>query len=757
MKYYFLFLLKGINMSEYRDSNIEEINYLNEIISLLDYKLELEKSRLEDKKTELIAARKEMWENTTHSSSDFDKLSDANQYLSALQGQTLSYSDSAKLIKKYEKMLNSPYFARIDFTEESYDDKEKIYIGLSNLMDEETHDIKVYDWRAPISSVYYRNEIGPVEYTAPAGIIKGYVSLKRQFKINKGKMEYFFDSSLNIIDEMLKEALSKNMSPKMKTIIETIQKQQDLIIRDLVNELLIVQGVAGSGKTSVALHRIAFLLYQGLNLKLNSNNIVIISPNTLFSKYISNVLPELGEEDIDELTFENIFAEIFKDKISLNSKSELYEQIICADSEEEKEFLRSDADFKGSTIFLEIINRYIDYFEHKMIPFEDVYYNGKTIENKNLLKSLILSGKLNMPTAKKLKIIEGRILDKVHDNKKERREKIEKIVANSSKHQFEVKSFTRVLAAKESSVFTDKLHKFTEFDCYELYKSLFKNKEIFFKISKGLKLPDNIDSIIEYTNKNISNPYNIPYSDGIALMYFKIKFEGCDMFSSIKQVIVDEAQDYFPVHYSLLNLLFREARFTVVGDINQAVEKETDLSIYDEIISIFNKRKSSKLYLTKSYRSSYEINKFSQKFIQNTADTEFFKRNEGNPEIICKINNDELHNKIIEDIKSYTAIGYESVAIIVKSKQEATYLYHCLSEKIDIKLIDYLGNDNIKGIIIIPVYMAKGLEFDAVMIYRTDSENYKTEYDKKLLYIACTRALHKLSLYYTGEISNFLI
>ncbi len=743
-------------MSDYKDNFIEETIYLNEIICLLEYKINLEKSKLEDKKAELIASRRDMWENTTHSSTDFDKLSDANQYLSALQGQTLSYVDSSKLINKYERMLNNPYFARIDFTEEYYDDTEKIYIGLSTLMDGETHNIKVYDWRAPISSVYYRNEIGPVEYSAPAGIIKGYVSLKRQFKISKGKMEYFFDSNLNIMDEMLQEALSKNTSPSMKTIVETIQKQQDLIIRDLDNELLIVQGVAGSGKTSVALHRIAFLLYQGLNLKLKSNNIVIISPNNLFSKYISDVLPELGEEDVEELTFETIFSRIFENKIQIKHRSHLYEQIICEESEEKKKFLRSYAEFKGSSVFMEIIDRYIKYFEHKMIPFDDVYFNGKIIETRHIMKALTLSGKLDMPTAKKLKIIESRILDKVNDNKKERREKIEKIVTNSSKHQFEVKSFTRVLSAKEIYSFIEKIHKFTEFNCYELYKTLFRNKDIFYKISKGLELPENIDKIIDYTNENISNPFNLSYSDGIALLYFRVKFEGCDLFSSIKQVVVDEAQDYFPIHYKILSLLFREARYTVVGDINQAVEKESDLSIYNEIISIFNKRKSNILYLTKSYRSSYEINKFSQKLINNIVDTEFFKRIESKPEIIRGTNKDELHKKIVMDIENYKSQGFGSVAIVVKSRKDAINLYNELNGQTDIKLIDYMGNENINGAVIIPVYMAKGLEFDAVMVYGADDSKYNTEFDKKLLYIACTRALHRLSLYYTGEISRFL-
>ena len=743
-------------MSEYKEKFIEETNYLKEIIDLVNYKLEIETATLEDKKVELIASRKEMWENTTHSSTDFDKLSDANQYLSVLQAQTLSYDNIAKLVLKYEKMLDNPYFARIDFTEEGYDDTDKIYIGLFNLMDEETHDIKVYDWRAPISSVFYRSEIGPVEYTAPSGKIKGNVSLKRQYKINKGKMEYYFDSNINILDEMLKEALSKNMSSKMKTIVETIQKQQDLIIRDLVNELLIVQGVAGSGKTSVALHRIAFLLYQGLHLNLSSNNIVIISPNTLFSQYISNVLPELGEENIAELTFENIFLEIFENKLSVKTKSEQLEEIICANNEKEKDFLRSYIDFKGSFVFLEILERYIEYFEHKMIVFEDIYFNGKLIESRHLLKSLLLSSKLNMPTSKKLKIIESRILDKVYDARKVRREKIEKVVSNSNRHQFEVKSFTRVLSSRETSALTQRLHKFTEFDCYELYKTLFKNKEIFFKVSKGLNLPDNISEIIDYTNKNILDKYNLPYSDGIALMYLKLKAEGNNSYGNIKQVMVDEAQDYYPIHYTILKSLFREARFTVVGDINQSIEKKANLTIYDDIISIFNKNKNTKLLLTKSYRSSYEISKFSQKLLDSDVKTEFFKRNEGEPEVIYNDNQNNLENKMIEDINKYKDQGLNSIAIICKSRKQASALYFKLTNKLDIKLIDSNDNSSITGITIIPVYMAKGLEFDAVMVYEANNKNYNTDYDKKLLYIACTRALHKLSLYYSGEISNFL-
>ncbi len=744
-------------MKEYNEKFIEENNYLNEILDLLSYYLEIDSEKLSDQKSDLIEARKEMWENTTHTSADFDKLTDLNQYLSALQLQTLSYTELEKRIAKHERMLDNPYFARIDFTEEGYDDTEKIYIGLFNLMDEETHDIKVYDWRAPISSLYYRSEIGPVEYQAPSGKIKGAVSLKRQFKITKGVLEYFFDSNVNIVDEMLMEALSKNMTSKMKTIVETIQKQQDLIIRDLKNDLLIVQGVAGSGKSSVALHRIAFLLYQGLNLKLSSNNVIIISPNTLFSKYISNVLPELGEENISEFTFENIFTRIFENRLSVKTKSENFENIICAESEEQRNFLRSYDEFKGSTAFLKIIDRFINYYEHKLIPFEDVYFNGKTIENKQLLKAFLLSGKLDMPTAKKLKIIESRILDKVRDNRNDRRDKIEEAVNKSNRYEFETKAFTRVLAAKESNALLEKIHRFTEFDSYELYKKLFSDRKLFKTFADGLTLPENIDEIFDYTNGAIVDSYNIPYADGIALIYLKIKAEGVDTFANIKQVIVDEAQDYYPMHYHVLKRLFREARFTIVGDVNQAVEKKSNMSFYDEIISIFDFEKSSKIYLNKSYRNSYEISKFSEKLLEEKSiNTEYFKRNEEKPEVVHEKNIESLDKRIIEDINKYKDQGYNSIAVICKNRKDASDLFFRLKSKINVKLVDYLGEQNLTGVIIVPVYLAKGLEFDAVMVFGADDNKYNTIFDKKLLYVACTRALHRLSLYYTGKISKFL-
>jgi len=242
----------------------------------------------------------------------------------------------------------------------------------------------------------------------------------------------------------------------------------------------------------------------------------------------------------------------------------------------------------------------------------------------------------------------------------------------------------------------------------------------------------------------------------MGLVYLKIKAEGCDLFRDIKQVVVDEAQDYYPLHYNILKNLYRDARFTVVGDVNQSVEKKSDVSIYDDIIEIFGFERNIKVFLNKSYRSSYEISKFSSKLLDEGTYTEYFKRNEEEPEIVqCKAT-DELDNKLIKDIENYKSQGFNTVAVICKNRKSASDLYFRIAGRIKVKLVDYLEEQSITGTIIVPVYLAKGLEFDAVMVYGTDSKNYNTVYDKKLLYIACTRALHRLSLYYTGKITRFL-
>ncbi|WP_027624543.1 HelD family protein [Clostridium lundense] len=737
-------------MSNYDDELKKEISYLEDTMILINKNLDMELNKVSKAKKELIHVRRDMWENTAHSTDDIDRLADIKQSLSVVQGQTTCYEKIEENIYKYKTMLKKPYFARIDFLEKgSY--KEKIYIGFSNLLDEETYDLYVYDWRSPVASIFYRYELGDSKYNSPDGEIEGEVLLKRQYDIKNGKLNYFFDSGLNIMDDALRSVLSKNTSSKMKTIVETIQREQDVIIRDIESELLIVQGVAGSGKTSIALHRVAFLMYQGLLTKLYANNIVIISPNNLFSKYIQNVLPELGEENITRLTFENMFFQIFSNDMAIKLRNETLEEIITCKDNKKRKIIKESLEFKTSKEFITILNRFIWYFQHKIIDFRDIYYNGEYIADRYLLKEFLLKNSINIPIEKRLKTIEVRILDKIKPIRKERMKKLEAFVSRYPEHQFEIKSLARLISIKESSKLLKEIKKFTEIDYVNIYKRLLKNRDLFYRLAQGIRLPDNIDDILN----NFSNENIISYEDALALIYLKVKISGYDRYKNIKQVVVDEAQDYYPIHFEILKEMFKNARYTVLGDINQTIGKEANMCIYDDIKTILNKSRSTMVSMHKSFRNSYEINEFSSKFIDENFEVERFERHEEPPAIVSKLSTAELDEAVISYILKYREFGCELIAVICKSMKESEELYERLKDKIEINIITN-KSDDISGTSIVPIYMAKGLEFDGVIVYGTDDDNYNTEEDKKLLYIACTRALHKLSLFNIGDKSRFI-
>ena len=514
-------------MNDYELNKQEELLYLENTLNFLKKELEKNKYDINFRKRDLISSRREMWQESVHSSNDFDRVPEMLQQLSEVDSQNYNYEKALERIKKYTRILNSPYFGRFDFKEDTYDDTDQIYIGLYNLIDNDTSSILIYDWRSPISSMFYQCEIGKGSYNAPLGAISGDIFMKRQYKIKNSELKYFFDSSITINDDILQEVLSHNSSSNMKNIVETIQKEQDVIIRDTENELLIVQGVAGSGKTSIALHRIAYLLYVGMGSKLYSNNIIIISPSSVFSKYISGVLPELGEENVEETTFDNIIVDFLDNKFIFESRKQQLETLIINNNHQNLNIKMENTKFKGSKTFVNILDRLIHYYEHNLTHFEDLYYDGKIIETKQQLNNLFLNGKMDMPICKRLKRIESMMLNRIHPLRKSRLEKIQKIVLNGACHGLEIKSFSRLMAIKEAKVLMKHIHKFTQVDYADLYKLLFNKSGLLLKLSKGLELPKNINQMILETNENLHEGY-INYEDCAPLLYIKLRLNGRD-------------------------------------------------------------------------------------------------------------------------------------------------------------------------------------------------------------------------------------
>ena len=706
---------------------------LEQTISLAEEQLEKARQNNEENKSAIISAKKEMRENTSHSisglwsSEGFEALAELSQYVNPVLDKIADYEEVENKIFLLENLIKSPYFARIDFKFDDEDTFEKIYIGRSSLKNLTTHELYIYDWRSPIASVFYRFLTGPVFYDAPSGRINGEVNLKRQFEISCGKLEYFFDADVQIVDEFLRQLLSKNTSSKMKTIIETIQKEQDIVIRDMENDLMMVQGVAWSGKTSIALHRAAYLMYQDLQVKLSANNIIIISPNSLFEQYISDVLPELGESNVVSMVFEEIITKLFPN-VHLQSRNQFLENLIT--SPEYRKVIKSSIEFKTSRRFLEMIDRFISDFPQRWIAFEDVYYDNKCIVSKDIMRYKI-SGRAETPLGMKLKQLETFILESVNAAQKKR------------------------LSKAQESLIKEEIKKFTELNISDLYRQLFLDKEYFYSLADNLEHNEYMEEILEFTQENLDSNL-LHYDDAAVLAYLHLKIYGTNDYKSIKQVVIDEAQDYYPLQFEIFNLLFPNSKFTILGDMNQTLGKQENLSLYHQISSILNKKKSSLVNMDKSFRCTNEILNYSLKFIEHNPCIKSFNRQGDAPEIHAASDRSALSGMILKEVNTCIEKGYRSIGLICKSERNALRLFDSLKDKIDLQLIKNESVADLHGVFIIPVYMSKGLEFDAVLICDTDALNYNNEDDKNLLYIACTRALHRLNLFCLGDMSPLL-
>ena len=706
---------------------------LAQTISLAEEQLKQAKEAADKKKSEIIEAKKDVRENTEHgitslyTSDGFEALVELSQYINPVTNKIIDYEEEEHKILMLEKMIKSPYFARIDFKFDDEDEFEKIYIGRSSLRKNSYQEMYVYDWRSPIASIFYRFMTGEAFYDAPCGRVTGELNLKRQYEIKNGTLEYFFDSDVQIVDEFLRQLLSQNTTAKMKAIVETIQHEQDVVIRDMENDLLMVQGVAGSGKTSIALHWAAYLMYQGLQTKLSANNIMIISPNSIFEQYISNVLPELGEDNVISSVFEDILSALLNGR-KIQSRNDFLENLIV--NSKYKEISRNSIEFKTSSFFREILDQFLIDIPRQWIEFEDVYYEGKCVVSRQILKDKIL-GRTETPLGIKLEQLEDYILEQIFGTGKGRGHK------------------------EEKNLIKQEIQKFIKIDIVELYKILFSNEAYFYSLLQNSNLSQGIKSIWEYTRENLEAD-RLYYDDAIAIAYLYLKIYGTNKYKNIKQVVIDEAQDYYPLQYEIFNLLFSNAKFTILGDMKQTLAKKEDISFYEQIQKILNKKKSSLIMLDKSFRCTNEILNFSLKFIEQSSQIKSFNRNGDSPKVYIADNSEIFIDEIVKEINLCQEKGFQSICLICKTEKNSIYLFNKIKHKLDIQLIKNGSVSDLQGVFILPVYMSKGLEFDAVLICDADSPNYHDEDDKNLLYVACTRALHKLSLFCENEVSPLI-
>lgn len=680
----------------------------NELAYLKKVKVQIEKQINEltestfRKKKEIVEMRQDLWQNIYEM--DPAEIAHNNQMIDSEVGQVL---DSKQVLRKLEKMHETPYFARVDF---NCDDLvEPYYIGLGHLEDQDGFDILVYDWRAPVSSLFYDYGVGPAEYHSPMGVISGNITAKNQYKIKNGEMQYMFDTSITVNDDILQKELSQNTSQKLRNIVSSIQAEQNKIIRADKEQTIIVQGVAGSGKTSIALHRVAFLLYKYKGT-LNSSNILIVSPSKVFSTYIADVLPELGEENIVELSLEDIAIKEIG-KIGPFEKKFQHIDAMLRNCDGFSEIVIADKRYKASVEFVGHMQKFVENLASRIFMPVTFEYKGCVVDEKKL-GALYHTNYIRQAPAIRVEYILEYLYETVQGAGIKLSKDDKQVVKEMLMEMFKLPQLL--------NVYTEMLQAFQ---------------------AKGYPV------LVKY-----SLLHCIEYEDVYPLILLKYYLYGVPNFYFAKHLVIDEMQDYTPVQFEILNKLFPCSK-TILGDVMQMVDPYSNIGCLENLEMIY--KDCQVLKLMTSYRSSAEITNLAKSIVEND-DVKELDRHSDMPSLTIGANVQDICRKISVDIQSFKNLGYDSVAILCKTLAEAREVYQYLKENPKVTLFSESEEVYKAGVIVTTSFIAKGLEFDCVIVPQVNSYNYCHESHRQSLYVSCTRALHQLKLYYSGEISPFL-
>lgn len=665
----------------------EEQEYLKKVIHLIEKKQSEISNKISKYGMEIETDKRTLWENIYEL--DPEEIAGARQMI---ESQIDAGEKVQKEFMKLSKMRQNPYFARVDFVEEEDGEKEKIYIGVGTLLAEEGMlEMMVYDWRAPISGIFYEFELGNAYYEAPMGLVHGTLMLKRQFKLEDDKIVYYADSGTSIHDEVLIECLAKSSDQKMHNIVATIQKEQNAVIRNAEAENLIIQGVAGSGKTSIALHRAAYLLYKYKG-KLTSKEILIVSPNKVFTEYIASVLPELDEENILECEVNQIAKNELPDNYIFEEAWQQSEKMIEG---KDKDYI-ARVQFKASAEFCQSLKEYVDLaIDAMFVPQE--FRVGPKVYTKEILMNQYRRYHNLAPADRIEKIYDG-VLEAAQDDG------------------------LKVAKRKLRDLLNKMLQFHGELDFYkDFLKSMGREKML-------------------YCRKN-----HFEYADMFPLAYIKVRIKGASEILPIKHVIIDEMQDYSPICFAVINEIY-PCQKTVLGDVAQSVSGiATSL---EKIAASFPN--CVVIELNKSYRSSFEIMEFSKKITQKGKEIIPLERHGDEVKITSYTDKRKTISKLLQKAKKQ---GIRNIGLICKTNEQAQNLYETLQDLPDVSLITSEIPSSVR---VSSVQMAKGLEFDYVIVVDCDEKNYSSESDRDLLYVACTRAMHQLELIYSESVTSFV-
>lgn len=673
--------------SRYMDGTL----FLQDVTEKIRQRLDDIKQSLDEGQKEIESMHEYYWENYTemdqYGYEDYD-----NQQ--ALLSQVNANQDKLVLKHRFERMADAPFFGRVDFIFDGEDEAEPFYIGIGNFAEKAGMTPLIYDWRAPVSGLFYDYDKGPASYEAPAGTIRGEISSKWQYKIRGGKMIYAFESDTKIDDEILKQELGNNGDVKLKNIVRTIQKEQNAIIRNTKDKILVIQGAAGSGKTSIALHRIAYLLYHDRK-NLKSSNVLVLSPNSVFGDYISHILPELGEENIREMSFDLFAYRELKDTaVDCEDRYDHLERIMKFPDDQEKERFR----MKQSESFVGLIEGFLATLEDRLVDFRPISFRGSQLTEEELIRMFYFKFQ-ETPLLARMDAVMDYFVDayetlKGRDISDEDRE---------------------MLREKFDSMYVTK-------DIYTIYNWLLEDYGYDM-------LPD-----VPYERRKVQ------YEDVFPMLYLKYRLLGHGAQKNIKHLVIDEMQDYSFLQYVLLKQIF-QCRMTILGDYAQTLDtKQHDVLKF--LSKIFGKE-IRQVILRKSYRNTYEIARYAGE-ISGIRDLELLERHGKEVEERRFSSEDEMLEAVRENLRLGSE-GYETAAVITMTEEEAYDIYRLLTNRgIDAAYVDRDSSAFKRGLTVTTFYLAKGLEFDQVFTIKGTEEN---PLEKQAQYISATRALQELYVY----------
>lgn len=731
----------------------------------IKHQIEATEQVVNDAHKETRAVEKNYSENASINRYEVDDIAESRSELEQQRRLVSQAAENETILKHQLQTLRglhgSPYFGRIDILDPGEKEPETLYIGTASLMNDDKTDFLVYDWRAPISGVYYNGNLGPVKYETPAGIQKTELVKKRQFTIKDGQITNMFDTNDTVGDELLQAALGEQNDQYMHNIVATIQQEQNDIIRDTRSDLLLVQGVAGSGKTSAILQRIAYLLYHS-RAELNADQIVLFSPNNLFSHYISEVLPSLGERNMRQVTLAGFLRRRFEG-LQVETLFDRYEDRQQDGSD------HAVADFLESAAAMNAVRDYVRHLPVDQFQFADLTFNSQVFFTAAHIKSIYQSLPATMTAADRLIHLKNKLIRELQHRVREEAKKdwvakelddldVQQLHSLYGKHTVDdfkdedqqYAYLSRRYAKRRLRVVADAIYNNYFIDFFNQYEQFLRQVDLPKSISKR----DWTSAITEYQEEIEYHRLKLMHT--APLMYLRDLMTGSGQNQSFQYVFIDEMQDYPLAMLVYLRHAFPRAKFTVLGDSEQALFKPLQLpqEMLAELSSVLKAKHPNLISLNRSYRSTKEITDFAKALLPDGDQVISFTRHGDKPRLLVRYDQSALNESLLESISNQRA-EYETVAVLTKNLSQAEDVYRFLHQQkvADLHLLHARDSALPAGLLVLPIYLAKGLEFDSVIAYDVSASNMENVDAVGMIYTMATRAMHQLTLLSSGPVS----